>query len=96
MRDSDQMVDVRAVSALLDPVDRLAVEVDALGELLLAQVAGCTGGANMVSDLAAAGEHPLGQGIGRHPYTLSAPMIFVCTIFGTSRERLSARTQEMI
>ena len=87
MRDTDEVVDARAVGALLDPVDGLAVEVDALGELLLAELRGGAGGAHVVSDLAAAGEYPLGQGIGWHPYTLAASMIFVCTVCGTSRCR---------
>ena len=84
MGDEQQVIDECAVSALLDPVDRLPVEVYELGELFLAQPLRRPRGADVVPDLAASVEDPVGQRIGWHPYTLAGVMIIVCTIVGTA------------
>jgi hypothetical protein len=81
--DADQVIDARRVGALLDPIDRFAVEAGELAELLLCEFALGAGGADVVSDGLSAGEYPGGQGIGGHAYTLVAGVIIVCTIVGT-------------
>lgn len=68
---------------MLDSVDRFAVEVDELTELLLGELPLGAGGANLVSDLASAGWYPVGQRIGWHAYTLVGAAFTVCTIVGT-------------
>ncbi len=88
------MVDERGVRALLDPVDRLAVQPGEFTELLLAESSGGTGSTHPVPDAPAAGEDPSGQGIGWHPSTLAALVIFVCTILGTSRVYVSAQARD--
>ena len=77
------MIDESGVGALLDPIDRFAIQVGKFAELLLAQLPLTADGANSVSDLTSAGWYPSGQRIGWHAYTLVGAVIRVCTIAGT-------------
>ena len=67
-------IEMGHASPLLDAVVRGAVHLDAFGDLLLRQLCGLAGGADVVSDGPAAGNHPGGRGYGaRHLSTLTAP-----------------------
>ena len=81
--DEQQVVDECPVRALLDPVDRLAVEAGEFAELLLREPVDGAGGADVVSDGLPAGDDRCGQGFGWHAYTLVGGVIVVCTIVGT-------------
>lgn len=86
------MIDESGVCALLNAVDRLAVEVDEFAEFLLGELPLGAGSPDVVSDLASAGWNPGGQRIGWHASTLVGPVISVCTIVGTFPGTVSGRT----
>lgn len=68
--DEQEVVDEGRVGPVLEPVDGLPVEADALGELLLGELAVEAGGAGAAPYRPAALEHPLGDRVDWHPFTL--------------------------